>query len=157
MAEEQNTTLQRQASVQAVFGFRTVGDAAQAYEAQWNAAHPGEPLCWDALCLGLLADMNASLPEPFSVQNLVSLHITGPELPSLPAGWTDKARHTFRSLDLRLDTYTVANVKAWRDQGHGGYPWPPPEKNPANGNTPALQHPINGQAPQPEHVGGKTP
>lgn len=111
---------QRQASVHAVFGYRTVGEAAQQYEAQWDAAHPDKPLHWDALALGLLADMNASLPEPFTIESLISLHITGPDLPRLPHGWTDKARTTFRSLDLHLDTYTLANIQVWRDQGHGG-------------------------------------
>lgn len=123
---ERQDTAQRQASVHAVFGYRTVGEAAQQYEAQWDAAHPDQPLHWDALALGLLADMNASLPEPFTIESLISLHITGPDLPHLHPGWTDKARTKFRSLDLHLDTYTLAHVQVWRDQGHGGYPWPPP-------------------------------
>ncbi|GAB2714047.1 hypothetical protein ACX801_18050 [Arthrobacter bambusae] len=122
---EQAQPQHRQAAVQAVFRFRTVAEAAGRYEADWDEAHPAAPLHRGALAHGLLSDMNASLPEPFTIEDLTSLHITGPDLPHLPINWTVEAGETFQAMDLHLETYTKENVDAWRAKGQGGYPWPP--------------------------------
>jgi hypothetical protein len=122
---EPTLTSGRQATVNKVFGFLSVSVAAYRCEAAWDAAHPDRPLHFGALAHGLLADMNASLPESFSIEDINAVHITGPDLPLLPDDWTTTAQATFQSMDLHLETYTKENVKAWRAKGEGGYPWPP--------------------------------
>ncbi|MFK4298134.1 hypothetical protein ABH924_003295 [Arthrobacter sp. GAS37] len=120
-----STETQVQASVKEVFGSDTVRTTAFRYDSEFRATHPADLLHFDALADGLHADMNASLPEPFTIEDLDSTHITGPDLKNLPANWTAAARKTFESMDLHLENYTFANVQAWRAQGNSGYPWPP--------------------------------
>lgn len=116
-------TIQRQASVLAVFGFVSLNAAVNHYTGRWDAEHPNEPLDPGALAHGLRADMNEALPEPFSLEYPDTGHITGPDLANLPVGWAATARKAFRSMDLHLEEYTRANVRAWRAAGNGGYPW----------------------------------
>lgn len=116
---------ERQASVRSVFGHATVAAAAHHFQHQWETWHPEEPLHPAALLQGLLADMNASLPEPFTIETPDARYVTGPDIPLLAVGWAATARNTFRAMDLSLATYTEKNVQSWRSQGNGGYPWPP--------------------------------
>ena len=116
----------RQASVLAVFGFTSITTAARHHQGRWDAEHPNEPLDTQAVIHGIWADMNASLPEPFTIENPESAYINGPDHPALPTGPGTPARTTFQSMDLHLETYTLANVTAWHEAGNDGYPWPPP-------------------------------
>lgn len=116
---------QRQASVESVFGFATPLDKCRQLQAAWDADHPSDPLNWDALTNAILADLNAVLPEPFTIEDASSRYVTGPDLPYLPPGWTSAARRVFSSLDLQVETYTEENVRDYRAPGQGGYPWPP--------------------------------
>lgn len=120
---------ERQASVTAVFGHSTAAAAAAYFRTAWEKDRPNEPLHAGAVLHGILADMNAALPEPFTVETPDARYVTGPDLPLLPLGWTVTAGTTFRTMDLSLNTYTVASVLAWRKAGNGGYPWPWPPTN----------------------------
>lgn len=127
---------QPQASILAVFGHATPLAAASHYQTIWDRAYPEKPLDPGALIHGLMADMNASLPEPFEVNAPDCRYITGPDLPSLPIGWAAAAKRTFQEMDLQLDTYTVASVQAWRAAGNGGYPWTWQPSTPAGSTDP---------------------
>jgi hypothetical protein len=96
---------QRQASVLAVFGFATITAAARHYRARWERDHQGVPLRWHALLDGLHANMNASLPAPFTIKTPTARYVTGPDLTHLPIGWAITARSTFRNIDLHLEDY----------------------------------------------------
>lgn len=139
------TQPERQASVQSVFGHATAAAAARHYQRSWDAVHPTEPLHPAALLHGLLADMNASLPEPFTVNDMDARYITGPDLPWMAIGWAAMAGQTFRAMNLSLATYTEMNVHAWRIQGNSGYPWPP---NLTTTTTESLTWAITGGTPQ---------
>lgn len=137
-AGTESTDDRQRVSILAVFGFVSIAAAARHHQARWDAEHPDAPLHTGALIHGIHADMNFCLPEPFTIETPGSWYVTGPALIALPTGPASPARTTFHGLDMGLFNYTVANVRAHRAKGHGGYPWETPMPKTVE-NAPAEQ------------------